>query len=351
MVHTPIFGAVSFSHDVIIIGQGLAGTVLSETLSARGLRVVIYDVPKEGRASHVAAGLVNPIVMRRTIPSWRASEMLAIAGAFYRELEQRYDTRFWSPIELVELFPTAKEAGIWQLRLKDPDIARMLGEGPASDPALSELYQPYGHGVVRRCAWLDVRKLLQAHRERWSENGSLVEREVSGQDIHAIQGGIRIHDSSAPWVVNCIGPRAEGAFLVPVRGEGLTVHIEGLRLKSAVHRGVFLLPMGEDRYRVGATFAWDNVWSGPTEEARRWLLDKVERVVQRPVEIEDHWAGVRPASRDRRPVLGRMARHEAILNGLGSRGVLLAPWSAQHLTGHLLDGTPLDPEVDVARFP
>ena len=65
-----------FTHDVILIGQGLAGTVLSEVLAARGLRVVIYDVPKEGRASHVAAGLVNPIVMRRTIPSWRASEML-----------------------------------------------------------------------------------------------------------------------------------------------------------------------------------------------------------------------------------------------------------------------------------
>lgn len=349
--HSPIFGPVSFSHDVIIIGQGLAGTVLSETLAARGLRVVIYDVPKEGRASHVAAGLVNPIVLRRTVPSWRASEMLAIAGAFYRELEQRYDARFWNPTELVGIFPTAKEAGIWRLRMKEPEMARMLGEGPASDPAVEELPRPYGYGIVKRCAWLDVRKLLHAHRERWRASGDLVELEVGAGDVRAMESGVRVHQSTAPLLVRCEGPRAPAAYLVPVRGEGLTVRIPDLRLKSVVHRGVFVLPVGDDRYRVGSTFAWDNVWSGPTEEAHRWLLDKLERLVQRAVEVEDQWAGVRPASRDRRPVLGRTAAQEAILNGLGSRGVLLAPWSAQHLTGHLFDGTSLDPEVDVARFP
>ncbi len=349
-VHSPIFGAVSFTHDVIIIGQGLAGTVLSEVLSGRGLRVVIYDVPKEGRASHVAAGLVNPIVLRRTVPSWRASEMLAIAGAFYRELEQRYDARFWNPVELIALFPTAKEAGIWRLRMKDPELARMLGEGPVPDPAVEQLPQPYGYGLVKRCAWLDVRRLLMAHRQRWLGNGSLIEREVGEKDVITTDGGVQVADTTAPLLIRCEGPGARAAFLVPVRGEGLTVRIEGLRLKSVVHRGVFIIPLGEDRYRVGSTFAWDHVWSGPTDEARRWLLDKLERIVQRPVEVEEHWAGVRPASRDRRPVLGRTAAHEAILNGLGSRGVLLAPWSAQHLASHVYDGAPLDAEVDVHRF-
>ena len=63
----------AFTHDVIIIGQGLAGTVLSETLARRGSRVLIFDAPLEGRASWVGTGLVNPIVLRRTVLSWRAS--------------------------------------------------------------------------------------------------------------------------------------------------------------------------------------------------------------------------------------------------------------------------------------
>lgn len=233
----------------------------------------------------------------------------------------------------------------------------MLGEGPAQDPAVEELPHPYGYGLVKRAAWLDVRRLLQAHRERWLDSGALIEEEVLPEHVSISANGARVHESSAPLLVRCEGPRALCEHLVPVRGEGLTVRIDGLRLKSVVHRGVFIIPVpgarigeGNDRYRVGSTFAWDHVWSGPTDEARRWLLDKLERVVSRSVEVEDHWAGVRPASRDRRPLLGRTAAHEAILNGLGSRGVLLAPWSAQHLAAHLLDGAPLDPEVDIQRF-
>jgi glycine/D-amino acid oxidase-like deaminating enzyme len=341
---------VPHTHDVILIGQGIAGTVLSEVLHARGLRVVICDVPLEGRASHAAAGLVNPVALRTTAPSWRALELLAVAGAFYREMEQRYDARFWNPVELVALFPTAKEAGIWRSRMKEPELARMIAEGPVSDPAVNELPQPFGHGVVRRCAWVDVRCMLHAHRTNWRREGRLLERAVHDDDIRPVAGGIAIGEVSAPLVIRCTGAFGKDLpLLVPVRGEGLTLRVEGLRLHSAVHRSVFVLPAGDDRYRVGATFAWDDPWSGPTEEGRRWLLDRAQRLIPRATDIDEHWWGVRPTTRDRRPLLGRTAPHAAVMNGLGSRGVLLAPWCAQHLAAHLYDGASLDPEVDVAR--
>lgn len=338
------------SFDVIIIGRGIAGAVLSETLLERGLRVRIFDVPKEGRATHVAGGLVNPIVLRRALPSWRASEMLAIAGAFYRELEQRYDERFWHPVNMAVLFPTAKEAGIWRLHTRDPLLGRLIEDGPEGDPTIEGLERPYGHGIVNRCARLDTVSFLDAHRERWTGTGALVEREVRGADVSWDGGSVRVCDDTAPLLVRCEGPFARAEGLSLVRGDMLTVRIPGLRLKSVAHRGIFLIPLGEDRYRVGSTFEWNDVWTGPTAEARRWLLDQVERMTGRKAEVEEHDAGVRPTSRDRRPILGRTAPQEALLNGLGSRGMLLAPWCAQHLAAHLLDGTPLDPEVDLARF-
>lgn len=341
---------MSFTHDVILIGQGLAGVVLSETLAQRGLRVVIHDMALDGRASRVASGMVNPIVLRRTVPSWRASEMMAIAGAFYRELEQRYETTFWHPQPLVAIFPTAQEAGIWHLRMKDPELGRMLEAGPSLDPGLAALPQPYGHGLVKRCAWLDTRTLLDRHRERWAAAGGLIEREIKETDIRPVPGGMAVHEHSAPLVVDCTGPFSKVTGLVPVRGEGLTVRLPGLALRSIVHRGVFILPLGDETYRVGATFAWNDVWSGPTEEGKRALLERLGRVWAGPVEVLDHWAGVRPAARDRRPLLGRTAPHTAVINGFGSRGVMLAPWCAQHLAAHLFDGDALDPEVDVARF-
>ncbi len=341
---------MTYTHDALVVGRGLAGVVLSETLTRRGLRVAVIDKPREGRASWVATGIVNPIVLRRTLPSWRASEVLAIAGAFYRDLEQRYQTRFWHPMPLVELFPTAHEAGIWKLRLKDPVIARLISAGPAGDPAVSELPQPYGHGVVQRSAWLDVRALLNAHEQRWKANGDLFVAEVQDVDIITDDGGVQVHGLSAPLMIRCTGPFDTLPGLVQVGGEGLTVRMERCRLKTMVHRGIFLLPEGNDRFRVGATFIWEDVWKGPSEEGRAWLLDQLARVVGGPVEVVEHWAGVRPAAKDRRPLLGRVAPNIAVLNGLGSRGVMLAPWCAEQLMAYLLDGEPMDAEVDVARF-
>lgn len=340
----------TFTHDVLIIGQGLAGTVLAETLAQRGKRVKVFDVPLAGRASEVAAGLVNPISLRRTVLTWRASEMLAIAGAFYRDLGLQYEQVLWNPTPLVVLFPTAQEAGIWQLRMKDPEVMRFLRLDTSADPALDALPQPYGRGVIDRCAWVDVARMLKAYRKQGLASGELEECRVEERDIEQLQDGVAIHGRTAPLLVHCAGPFAQVDGLVPVKGEGLTVRIPGLLLNRSVHRGVFTLPVGDDVYRVGATFAWNEVWSGPSEEARRYLLDRLERLVGREVEVLDHWCGVRPASKDRRPILGRIGRHEYVFNGLGSRGVVLAPWCAQHLSDHLFDGKALDTEVHPERF-
>lgn len=339
-----------FTHDVIIIGQGLAGTVLSETLAARGLRVAVFDAPLDGRASWVAAGVVNPIVLRRTVPSWRASELLAIAGAFYRELELDYEIDMWKHMPLAEIFPTAQEAAIWQLRMRDPEMSRMIGLGPLADEGLEKLPQPYGHGVVLRSAWLHVRAMLEAQRARWVSEGSLFEMKVEAHDIKRFADGIEVFERSAPLLIHCAGPFKEVPGLVPVRGEGITVRMRGLGLGCLLHRGAFIIPRGDDVYRIGATFAWDAPWSGTTEEGLRSMRDRVERLWSGPLDLLEHWSGVRPGSKDRRPILGRIAAREAVLTGLGSRGVLLAPWCAAHLADHLFEGKPLDPEVDIARF-
>ncbi|MBK7268071.1 MAG: FAD-binding oxidoreductase [Flavobacteriales bacterium] len=349
----------AFTHDVLIVGQGLAGSVLADTCIARGLRTAVLDVPKEGRASHVAAGLVNPVSMRRTVLSWRAPELLPIAGAFYREAGLRFGKEYWHPIPLIKIFPSAKEAGEWRVRMNDPEVSHYLSDEQNQDPGLKRVDQPYGHGQVKRAAWLDVVGLLDAYRKWWKEQGALHEHTVEQADVRSIPNGVEVHGLSAPWLVWSAGPFKPMTGLVPVRGERITVRLPGLDLGVLVHRGGFILPLGGDNYRVGSTYDWDNVWSGPTTEAREELLARLRKLLLRtplepdedtPFNVVDHWAGVRPTAIDRRPLLGRIAPHQAVFNGLGSRGVLLAPWCAQHLLEHLLEGKPLDPEVDLGRF-
>ncbi|MBP6574269.1 MAG: FAD-dependent oxidoreductase [Flavobacteriales bacterium] len=347
------------THDVIIIGRGIAGVVLSETLHAMGKRVAVFDVPKSNAASPVAAGIVNPVAMRRIIASWRAAEMLDLAEPFYRSLEHEYGEALWHPLPLGRLFANEREAQEWPQRMRDPEVGSFLSEGALPGFDAGKFNAPHGYGVVKRCAWLDVEVMREAHRSKWTAMNALIEREVLPTDVLTTDDGVEVFDCSAPWIVWCNGPFAALPGLVPTRGEVMSLHLPELDIEAMVHRNGFLLPVGNNNYKLGSTFAWSDVWSGPTESGREELVRKLNgllgHVGSPPLSTGEgsgvrQVSGVRPASRDRRPILGQVAPHQAVFNGLGSRGVLLTPWCAQHLVAHLFDAVPLDAEVNAARF-
>lgn len=337
-------------YDLLVLGRGLAGAVLAEACRARGLSFLLLDAPRAGSASLAAAGVVNPVVLRRDVPSWRAAELLPLADACYGPWQQRLGIACWHPLPLVKLFPAPGSAAQWARAQADPGTAPFIASRPEPVIDQAPLRAPHGYGTVTASAWLDVPLLLDAQRKELLRDGQLTEGLVDPAAIQRTAGGVRIGPVEGRWLVHCTGPFAERPGLVPVQGETLTVRIPGLRLPCMVHRGVFLLPLGGERYRIGATFRWEQVWGGPTEAARTWLLERAQAFVDAPIEVLDQQSGVRPTTRDRRPLLGKIAGGEAILNGLGARGVLQAPWCAAHLLDHLFAGKPLDPEVDQARF-
>lgn len=342
-----------FTHDVLVLGHGLAGAAFVEECWRRGLHVAVFAQQRAGEASRVAAGVVNPVVLRRIVPSWRAHRMLRGSGPCYHDVEQREGRPILHPMAMAEVFANAQVVRQWLARERDTELDGLVRPGIRAGSPAPGILAEHGHGLVEQCAWLDVPLYLDLQAARLKHAGDLFSEAVTEEGIIPVQDGIRIRGCSAPWLVRCQGPYAQLPGLVLVKGETLTVRIPGLHLQGMVHRGVFILPLGDDRYRVGATFSWDHVWEGPTDEARSWLLERLRTLLVAPlrptVEVLAHEAGVRPAAKDRRPILGRIAAHQAAFNGLGSRGALLAPWSAQHLAAHLFDSAPLDPEVDVAR--
>ena len=339
----------SCTHDVLIIGHGLAGSVLSERLRKRGLRHHIFDHPKKYRSTQAAAGVVNPISLRRDLLTWRAKELLPLTRSHFKELGDRLGVTAWHDLDLIKIFPTANEVKQWH-RAMNSDASDLLSLEERPEVAQAGIAAPLGYGVVKQCAWVDLTELLRAHRTELIADGSLSEFTIEEKDIVTISDGVRVHGRSAKWIIHCEGPFHQLSGLVPVKGEVLTLRIPGLRLKNIVHRGVFLLPIGDECFKLGSTFVWDNAFSGPTGEGRDHLLAKLKELLPHEVEILDHQAGVRPAARDRRPILGKIAPGHAVMNGLGARGVMVAPWCADHLIDHLFEGKPLHPEVDLQRF-
>ena len=113
-----------------------------------------------------------------------------------------------------------------------------------------------------------------------------------------------------------------------------------------------MIPIGNHRYRVGSTYNWKDQNEEPTQKAQLRLQQQLEKMIQVPYQIVSHSAGFRPTIPDRKPVIGVHPQFSqlAIFNGMGSRGVLQAPFCARSLYDYIEKGTPIPSEISLHRF-
>jgi glycine/D-amino acid oxidase-like deaminating enzyme len=109
------------------------------------------------------------------------------------------------------------------------------------------------------------------------------------------------------------------------KGEILTVRIPGWKEERILNRNGWVIPLEGDLYRVGATYDWEELESGPTAQGRARMEGLLRTFTKRPFEVVDHVAGVRPIIERSRPVIHFEEGKGWMVNGLGSKGVIYAP--------------------------
>ena len=75
--------------DILIVGQGLAGSLLALELEKRKKNVMIIDNNPSVSSSKVAAGLYNPITGSKMIKTWLADELFPNLSKYYQDLEKK----------------------------------------------------------------------------------------------------------------------------------------------------------------------------------------------------------------------------------------------------------------------
>jgi glycine/D-amino acid oxidase-like deaminating enzyme len=135
------------------------------------------------------------------------------------------------------------------------------------------------------------------------------------------------------------------------KGELLIIKAPNLDLDVVIKSSVFILPIGNDLYKVGATYDWKVKTNTPTEEGKQELVEKLKEIISCDFEIVEHFGGVRPTVKDRRPLVGTHPDYSQlhILNGLGTRGVMLGPYLANQLFQYIENKIPLEKEIDIIR--
>ncbi len=342
--------------DYIIVGLGLAGIAFAEELISHNKSFVVFEDNSQN-SSLVAGGMYNPVVLKRFTPVWNAKEQLDLAIPFYKKIENRFNQTYNYKVDIYRTFKSVEEQNNWftacdKILLQDYMIPKIVKNDNKFIRA------PYDSGKLIHTGRIDVNKLATDYRLFLKDENILREEKFEYNKIDFQTDSIIYKEVKAKRVVFCEGfGLKENPFFndLPMReakGELITIHAPDLKVDYLIKSAIFVLPIGNDLYKVGATFNWTDKTKTPTEEGREELEFKLSSVINCNYKIVDHIAGIRPTIKDRRPLVGTHSKYKqlAILNGLGTRGVMIAPLMAKKLFQNIENGEQLEKEISINRF-
>jgi glycine/D-amino acid oxidase-like deaminating enzyme len=341
--------------DFLIIGQGLAGTALAYRLEQSGKRILIFDQSEQNHSSRVAAGLFNPVTGRKMVKSWIAESLFPEIQPFYEEMEKLTGKEFLTRKKIYRPFLSIEEQNEWMGHSSDPSIGMFI-ERIYSESQFPELRDPFGGVLLKMSGWLNINEYLDGMVAYFGDK--LRNEFLEEEKLEKTEHGWNYGEIHARNLIYCNGLGALGSrffsFLpfAPVKGEILEVE-QDFNPDFIVNRGVFRVPLREGLFRVGSTYTWHDLDQGPTERAKNEILDKLQDLVKVTVkEVKSHKVGIRPATKDRKPFLGKHPMEDSvyIFNGFGAKGVSLIPYFSKMMTEYLLYSKPISTEVDIARY-
>jgi len=341
---------------VLVVGQGIAGSVLAHTLTDYDCAISIIDNGHKSSSSTVASGIYSPMVLKRLVKSWEIDTVLPFAEKFYQNLEKKLECKLLETVANYRRIAQESEQSDWIKKSADPEFQKYL-KGTIEASQISEnINAKLGYGKLEGSGKIDIATLLQKTKDHFQSRLKI--EEINYDFIKIKDSGFIYDQEYFDKIIFCEGykvtknPFFPNLKLKPVKGENLLLHVPNLNLEKVVKSNIYILPIGKDHYHIGSTYKWDDLNELPTEEAKIQLLEKFEKLVDLPYKVIQQKAGVRPSSHDRRPILGSCATNSNLyaFNGLGAKGLLLSPYFANHICEFIFNKKPLLSDVDIKRF-
>ncbi len=339
--------------SILIVGAGLSGLCVSLQLQNRDCEITLVD-NQINFSSRIAVGMINPLVFRRMTKSWRVDDFLPYLKIFYTELEKATSSHFFYPVPIRRLFSSEQERDFWLKKQKRDDFETYMNEVTSADYEYNGGKNPFGSGRVNETFFLDVDLFYQKVIGKIKKKGRVLNEEF---DYSQLTGnnykGVDYDD-----IIFCQGylnkdnPFFNYLPIDPTKGQVLTIQSNTLPEDVSLNRKCFILPKGNQHFKVGSTYEWHNTSTHITEASKQHILNNLSYIIDEKVEVVEQIAGVRPTVKDRRPVIGTHTKYKNyhIFNGLGAKGYMLAPLLSLEFVEYLLDGKKLDSEIDISRF-
>ena len=344
-------------YDYIIVGQGIAGTLLTYLLQKRGAHVLVIDKYNGTSSTNISGGILHPITGRRKVKTWMADILVPFDEEFFTNLQKEFGEQLYHKLNILELVDSTKDYNDWIMRSSDNEVKHYFSN-EETEGLYDDVIAPSKKISLKHCGWLDLKKISSIFRKQLVDSKMLIDETFSFEDLKINEDEVTYKDIKAKRIIFCDGwlatqnPYWSWLPFLPAKGEILTIHCPDLKITHILLKNLFILPLGNDLYKIGSNYEWKELNEIPTQKTKEDLLNKLKQVLTVPFEVVDHKAAVRPAIQDRRPIIGFHPKHKCIgiFNGLGTKGVLLAPYFANHFVQYLYGEQDLNSEVDVKRF-
>lgn len=342
--------------DCIIVGQGICGTLLSYELVKAGCKVMVIDDAQPFASGRVASGLVNPVTGMRVAKSWMVDELYPAAVKTYADLERILEVRIAEHLNILEFHPDINHRDTFNSRIAQyPEHL----SADVDELAWAHTFNfHYGIGSVTSSFWINMRALQSAWRNKLNATGSFMQAHFDLSSLEVSADSVRYNDISASRIIFCNGasgftnPWFDKLPFALNKGEALIASIPGLSPAYVYKNGIKITPWEDGLFWVGASFDWKYEDDQPSASFRSRTEAQLHNWLKLPYNIHQHMASIRPATVDHKPFVGFHPLHPAIgiFNGMGAKGCLQAPFFAASLAANITKGTPVLPDVDIARF-
>lgn len=349
--------------DYIIVGFGIAGLCFAEILRQNQKSFIVISNSEAG-ATAASGGVLNPTVLKRFTAAWRASDFIEKAVPFYKSIAQYIDATVISEVKIKRILNSVEEQNDWIVASDNSKLSSFL-DSKLETTQNNSINAPYALGVVNSGYQIYPKKLLQAYKQKLQNEGKYID-EAFSFDALVLKAAVAEYKTwNASKIVFAEGakvienpffpyrePKTNKSVFIGNKGDYIIIKAVDLKTNAILKGGMMLIPLGNDLYKVGATYDRHNYNATPSLEKREEIAEKLQKMISCPFEVVDQVAGVRPTIKDRRPLIGTLNNQPqiAFLNGLGTRGLSMAPLLSYWLYDQLAEAKTVPTEVDINRF-
>lgn len=339
--------------DYLIVGYGIAGACFAKKCIENGNSFkIISDF--EISASHIAAGMFNPVILHRFNPVHQAVEQMNVLKKTFSEFEKLLDKQLIHSLPVYRIFGFSDEPLTWKNKIAENPVLQQFLSPEIKNYEFSQIHAPYGFGEVLHSGRIDMKALLEAFYSQYKsyfiqENFNFNALDITTKTYNKVQFNKIVFAEGIEVNKN---PFFGYIPVIPNKGEILIIATDADLPEIIFKSKNFLMPLGNGKFYVGATY--DRSWQTdePTPENRNKLINNLKVYFKGNFEIMEHHAAFRPTTPDRRGIIGEHPKFKDfyVLNGMGTRGTFHAPYLSEVLFNTIEKNHQIPEDINVKRF-